>query len=532
AEQAASMLGLPGLERPWLPALDHVVALERLPQPDSGSSAVIGVVDEPAQQRQRPYEIDLDAAGSMLVFGGAGSGKTTLLRTLAIGLAARLPVRDLHVYGLDFGSHGLASLEALPHCGAIVPGEAEERVERLFRFLQRTIDRRKEQFGLAGVFGVDEFRRARPDEEMPRILVLLDGYAGFASAFERVNLGELLDALPRLVSDGRSVGVHFAITSDRRGSLPGALSGLVPLKLVLRMADEDEYGALGLDVRSVRGTVLPPGRGFVDGSLEMQTAIVSDDPRAESQAAAISALGRRLTDAADTAAPPIRPLPTSVSASDLPAPERPLEVPLGVGDSDLELRSVSLAEAHFLVIGPYRTGRTTALRTIAEALRSADPTLELHLLAPRRSALSELSIWTSSARGIEECDRAATDLAARVEARSLDGDNPPLVVVVDDGDELADTPGGRALERIVRRGRDLNARIVASGERQAVQRAFSGWLREIRKDESGLLLDPDLDVDGDTFGVRLPRRSNLVFPPGRGFLVARETLELVQVASS
>ena len=44
-------------------------------------------------------------------------------------------------------------------------------------------------------------------------------------------------------------------------------------------------------------------------------------------------------------------------------------------------------------------------------------------------------------------------------------------------------------------------------------RAYGGWLRELRKDEHGLLLDPDLDVDGDLFGVRLPRRTNAVFPP-------------------
>ena len=380
------------------------------------------------------------------------------------------------------------------------------------------------------MFGVDEFRRTQPDQEMPRILVLLDSYAAFANAFEQVNLGELLSALPRLVSDGPAVGIHFAITSDRRGSVPGALAGIVPLKIVLRMADEDEYGALGLDLRAIRGATLPPGRAFVDGGLEMQTAIVSAEPRAEAQAAAISELGRRLSTAEATRAPAIRPLPAEISVSELPPPSQPLEAPLGLADSDLTSRAASLADAHFLVVGPYRSGRTTTLRRIAEALRAGDPTLDLCLLAARRSALVDLPIWTSTARGIEECDRAAAELAARVERRTLDGDNPPLVIVVDDGDELADTPGGRALETIVRRGRDLNARIVAAGERQAVHRAFSGWLREIRKDESGILLNPDLDVDGDILGVRLPRRSNLSFPPGRGFLIKRGVAELTQVA--
>jgi S-DNA-T family DNA segregation ATPase FtsK/SpoIIIE len=53
----------------------------------------------------------------------------------------------------------------------------------------------------------------------------------------------------------------------------------------------------------------------------------------------------------------------------------------------------------------------------------------------------------------------------------------------------------------------------------------------MRKDEHGLLLDPDVDVDGDLLGTRLPRRTNLAFPPGRGYFVVRGDVELVQVAA-
>ena len=101
---------------------------------------------------------------------------------------------------------------------------------------------------------------------------------------------------------------------------------------------------------------------------------------------------------------------------------------------------------------------------------------------------------------------------------------------IDDGDELAEALGAAPLETVVRRGRDLPVRVVAAAERQAAQRAFGGWLRELRKEEHGLLLAPDLDVDGDILGTRLPRRSSPVFPPGRGYLVERGAVELVQVA--
>jgi S-DNA-T family DNA segregation ATPase FtsK/SpoIIIE len=106
-----------------------------------------------------------------------------------------------------------------------------------------------------------------------------------------------------------------------------------------------------------------------------------------------------------------------------------------------------------------------------------------------------------------------------------------VLVVIDDGDELAESLGAAPLETVVRRGRDLPIRVVAASERQAAHRAFGGWLRELRKEEHGILLQPDADVDGDILGTRLPRRSNPVFPPGRGYLVERGGLELVQLAT-
>ena len=522
-----------GLERPpspWLPPLPSVLPREELPPPaEPGREAVVGLVDEPARQLQRPFVLDLEAEGSVLVFGTSGAGKTTFLRTLALALADSVSPAQLHLYGLDFATRGLSVLEALPHCGAVVAGEDEERTARLFSLLRATLERRKELFAERGVFTLSEYRRVA-GETLPRIVVLLDGYTGFTSAFERVNLGELVDALPRLVGEGRPLGVHFAITADRRGVVPNALAGIVPAKIVLRMADDDEAVALGVPHRILRGATLPPGRGFLPGGVELQLALAGGDPAGEAQAAAVGELAQQLRGVHGLGdVPPIEPLPLRVERARLPAPARPLEAVLGIGDSTLEPVSVDLSQRHFLVAGPYRSGRSTALAAIVESLRRGEPSLELELLAPRRSPLATLGCWRSVAEGNEACDAAAARLAEAVEARATDG-APPLVVVIDDGEELADALSGAALETLVRRGRDRDVRVVVAAERLAVQRAFGGWLRELRKEEHGLLLDPDVDVDGDLLGVRLPRRSNPVFPPGRGYLVERGVVELVQVA--
>jgi S-DNA-T family DNA segregation ATPase FtsK/SpoIIIE len=48
----------------------------------------LGVLDDPARQRQGRWVHDLNTAGGhTAVIGGPQSGKTTLLRTLALSLA-------------------------------------------------------------------------------------------------------------------------------------------------------------------------------------------------------------------------------------------------------------------------------------------------------------------------------------------------------------------------------------------------------------------------------------------------------------
>jgi S-DNA-T family DNA segregation ATPase FtsK/SpoIIIE len=504
-------------QSPWLPPLDAMLQLDALPEPASTSSAVVGLVDEPHSQLQRPLTLDLEQEGSVLVYGTSGSGKTVFLRTLALALAARSSPEELHVYGLDFATRGLALLESLPQTGAVVGGEDEELTERLFSLLRKTLERRKLLLAQAGVFTLSDYRRLPAVEPVPRILVLLDGYAGFAAAFERVNLGELVDALPRLVAEGRPLGVHFAVSADRRGAVPNALTGIVPAKLVLRMADEDEFAALGVPPKAVRGAQLPPGRGFLPGGTELQVAWHGD------LAAAGEALAKRHGTSAVQA---IEPLATHVARDSLPGPSASWTAVIGLGDAELEPATVDLADRHFLVTGPYRSGRSTALRTLVESLRAATPGLELHLLAPRRSPLTDLDGWTTVAQGVERCEEAALRLGELTAGTPAE----PVLVVIDDGDELAEALGAAPLETVLRRGRDLSLRVVAAAERQAAQRAFGGWLRELRKDQHGLLLAPDLDVDGDILGTRLPRRSSPVFPPGRGYLVERGTVELVQVA--
>jgi DNA segregation ATPase FtsK/SpoIIIE, S-DNA-T family len=512
--EAAGAVGTVAQPSPWLPPLPEVIALETLAAPTEPGGAAIGLVDEPAAQSQRPLAFRPEQDGSLLVYGTTGSGKTTLLRTLAVALARRLPPAELHVYALDFATRGLEPLRSLPHCAGVVAGEDEELVARTFALLRRTLAERKDAVASGS------------SAATPRILVLLDGYSAFVAAYDRVSGGELVEALPRLVAEGRALGIHFAISADRRGAVRSALAGSIETRIVLRMADDDEYAALGVDARAVRGASVPPGRGFLGADLEVQCALVGDDPARET--AAVAEAGGELADRYAERAPALTRLPSEIGRSSLPRPAAPLEAVLGLSDEALAPVTIPLDDGSFLVAGPRRSGRTTALATIAASLRTGSADLPLHLVVPRRSSLPDLAVWTSVASGRDEGEAFLAELAETVIARGAGAE--PIVLVVDDGTELTDGRAATALETIVKRGRDVEVYVVAAVEANTAHRTFGGWLRELRNEEHGLLLIPQVDVDGDLLGVRLGRAATRSFPPGRGFLVRRGAVELVQVA--
>ncbi len=105
------------------------------------------------------------------------------------------------------------------------------------------------------------------------------------------------------------------------------------------------------------------------------------------------------------------------------------------------------------------------------------------------------------------------------------------VIIIDDAGELQEPKVALALERVVRLGRDRGVRVIAASETSAARMLGNMWLREMRRDQHGLLLVPDLMMDGDILGAVLPRRSTIAMTPGRGFLAVSGDVQLVHVGS-
>jgi S-DNA-T family DNA segregation ATPase FtsK/SpoIIIE len=100
-----------------------------------------------------------------------------------------------------------------------------------------------------------------------------------------------------------------------------------------------------------------------------------------------------------------------------------------------------------------------------------------------------------------------------------------VLLLVDDVEAV--DPDGRVLPDVLARP-DLV--VVAAGRADTLRGLYSHWTRTVRQSRAGLLLQPDIDLDGDLLGVRLPRRTTTAIGPGRGYLCADGEVDLLQVA--
>lgn len=503
--------------RPWHPPLKAIYELAELSRSPTDAELVIGMADLPREQRQELARFLPDAQGSLLVLGASGSGKTVLLRTLAAAAASADSGPIPHVYGLDFSGRGLEMLEVLPHVGSIVRGEDHTRVVRLLRDLRSRINDRGEKFSDARAGSLPEYRSSPlGDPNEPRILVLLDGYAAFHSTYERVEAGRWVDELTQLVADGRQFGIHFVLTADRRSAFPLALAGTVGGRLVLRLTSEEEYASAGVAKDIVTGES-PAGRAVFDG-VEVQVGLLGGDPSGRAQSAALTGLAGEVADRIPSPAPPVRVLPTVVPAN--PNDSTETEFAIGVRESDLAPAFVKFESGAFLVAGPPRCGKTTALDTLVVTAPSC--VSRIVVISPRASVLTEPRPRVRTAVGDAQ---AAETLTALTKAPM-----EPTLLVVDDLDSLTDTEADRLLTAILRSGTSPGPMVAVSAGADAARRAYDGALRSVRGFKSGVLLQPDTDVDGDLLGVRLPRVANTAWPPGRGYLVSLGGADICHLA--
>lgn len=536
--EAHRRLRTPNPRRPWCEALPDVVVLDTCLQDSRievarrhpGRVVAVGLLDAPERQEQHPLLVDLEDGGGCLVFGSGGSGKTTLLRTVAASIQRTSGPGQVVVLGFDFASRGITGLRQLGTVHDVATADDAEAVTRHIVVLERELERRRLLLGAVSAEHLTGYNERH--DPLPRIVVLIDGFGGMADTFgEQIGFGShggdaWADRLVKIIVDGRQVGVHAVITADRRNAVPAKLHAAIANRLVLRHADEAAYADHGIPAAVVRGIDLSPGRALWRGTTTVQLASVSADPSAHAQNETLAHLGGPV---AEEMSPCLRSerLRESIAGTEVAALAGAISTGrhrarFGVIDVSGEAAVLDIDASHAVVVGPPRSGRSTALAMIADALERDH---EVYRVGPASCGLARHP-GARTAFGRSEVG----ELLERLENVYAMGDPVrPVVLVVDDLEGVDDPMLGSLWERL---GERDALRIVASTE----TRTFSGFttsalLTRLKRTRRLIVLQPEDPTEFlQLTGRKMPYRPGVASVPGRGVLLADRAAVTVQVA--
>ncbi|MFQ3534946.1 MAG: FtsK/SpoIIIE domain-containing protein [Aggregatilineales bacterium] len=535
--------------------------------------APIGLLDDLGRRAQPPLHVNFARDGHFLAIGGPASGKTTLLHTLALSLAHLFTPSEVALYIVSFGGRALDTLMGLPHVGAVIGSNERERLSRLLRYLLDALEQRR--YALASLHAADletyNRRRSADQPFLPALFILVDNFAELWRTLES-DSDEAADWL-RLLRDGRTVGIHFALTAPAV-NLPYSVLNLIESRFALRLPERGDYLAL-LGRLPERESDPRPGSGVLAGRppLHAQIALpnlaADDDERDRALVMTIQAM--RAAWAERPTPEPIRSMPESVpldlhtALEHLPprcsqpqAPRlEPLRSWLGVEGNLLRPFLLHWRDApHWLILGGYGSGRSSLLRTLllGVAARYAPCEAAFVLIDLSREALRPLrhlphilSYATDPASLSQALKRLQAELiwrhnalmqlsAAEDEPNSADAQPfMPIILAIDDYDQLQEALATEQFEQLdalsawLRHDARLGLHAIASGQTLAMQRSGDAFLKALRACRSGMVLG---EVEGvEVLGGRLTaavRRTAL--PLGRGYWLRRGALRLIQFA--
>ncbi|WP_234121607.1 type VII secretion protein EssC [Clostridium hydrogenum] len=261
----------------WLEPIPSVVYIESLVKkygiPKNEKyifNPIIGEIDDPSNQRQLPMILPITEEGNIVIYGAAGNGKTTFLTTMMYSLMKDHSPSELNIYILDFASETLNAFSKAPHVGDVILSHESEKVNNLFKMLNKEIENRKKILSEYGGDYISYVTKGKGKEET--IIVIIHNFSAFTEVYD-----ELEDNVAYLTREGTKYGIYFVITSANTSAVRYRILQNFKQLYVLQLNDVADYpGVLG----SIHG-VYPSnyrGRGIFkkEDVYEFQTAIVGN----------------------------------------------------------------------------------------------------------------------------------------------------------------------------------------------------------------------------------------------------------------
>lgn len=378
---------------------------------------------------QGPLVLDMDRDGPhFLVAGTTGAGKSVALETFVAALAHDHAPADLNLALIDFkGGAGLRGCMGLPHVSATLTDLDGALASRAIAGLAHELETRKAALETHGLSSLAEWeaRGGAP----ARLLVVIDEYQEIAARHSA-----FLPDLARIAAQGRSLGLHLILATQRpAGAVTPEVRANVSTTVALRVAADAESHDLVGTAAAAQISAETPGRAIVarGGQLnEVQIAAPDAQPSpAITRVGQTAATGQPLAEVAaarwkgHAAAAPLwrDPLPMRWDIDG--AEEVTPGIAFGFADQPAE-RTQGVVQwdpgaGPAMIIGPPRSGRTSALRAIAAQAAGAGLTpvwlpthprlasRTLHLAASRDDVLVLVDNMEATLAWLAEVDDGA-----------------------------------------------------------------------------------------------------------------------------
>lgn len=476
--------------RRWLNGLDEVYDVAQLRTRPGVFS--LGVQDDAADQKLVNIEFNPSQHGGLLVCGEEGAGKTTALRTLAAAsLVAKIPC-DLYVLT---GDEDLDRLENWPNVGVVAHANEPETMADTIEYLDELVRSRDAKALEVGAKDLSELRK---HEDVPLTLLLIDDLEEVLEHLPASASGQLLE----IISTGRQVGVHLAVSARERIAVPKSWRPAFGMRLYLR------------------GN--PPGRGLVEGdSREAQVAILGSNPDLAKQNSLLEHLGKMIQQQAQK----ISRLEYPVYAANLSAaPKGQMSLGFGAPAGD---QINSITSGVYLVAAADAAQRENALGWLTRSVRLASNDTGLVLLAPAETKLSEIQLFDATAIGFAELDDFYHQLLSVADKTAPPGFPGLALIVVDLPEYIRNSEANAQLTKIVETVRRSGHLMFASGSPAGWQQS-SALCATVKSPAQGLALGLKADEVSRIFSVSVPQ-DGTVFPAGRGYWIHRSFVRKLQL---
>ena len=187
---------------------------------------------------------DIVRLKNILIGGTIGSGKSTFLHTMIYNLVTKYSPDDVRLILCDSKQSEFMHYDEMPH---LLTGHIITDAEPMARMLTWAIHEMERRYQIfqgkiaAGdpIRNIEDYHAARKEgeENLPRIVIIIDEYADFVAVNRAIGEGVL-----RLAQKARAAGIHLVLATQRPTPdvVTGALKSNFPTRIAFRVIREND----------------------------------------------------------------------------------------------------------------------------------------------------------------------------------------------------------------------------------------------------------------------------------------------------